>query len=337
MLGFGGSRWTSDIAISYFKQLLNLGLQILSMIIIIGIGKTFISEMLDKVSTFIFFDFVVILLCVIVLLYLVNKIPPMVGSLAGGFGNGGAGMLGGGAAMAAMAMAGGALIGAATALKAAGMEMAGAAKAFSAAKKGGDDSNKKDSAIDAVKGGNSGDNGSAQDGKPLTAEAGEPTSESNKSETASSGNTGTNNNDSSPSGETASTSSSEGATSSNNGSNDGSASNDATGSSKENTISSGSASSESKSNTSENTSSSLSNKGSGEDTNQIASTVPKTTNTGGESPLAAAMGGNKVSNWQAAKKVVGGLVKNKWNNAIDNTAGGRLANQWKNSEGDDNA
>lgn len=364
VLGFGGSRWTSDIAISYFKQLLNLGLQILSMIIIVGIGKTFISVMLDKVSTFIFFDFVVILLCVIVLLYLVNKIPPMVGSLAGGFGNGGAGMLGGGAAMAAMAMTGGALMGAATALKAAGMEMAGAAKAFSAAKKGGDDSNKKDSAIDAVKGGNSGDNSSAQDGKPLTSEAGESTSESNKSETTSSGNTGTNNNDSSPSGETASTSSSEGATSSNNGSNDGSASNDATGSSEENTISSGSASSnsgdtassESKSNTSENTSSSSvgengssssetsqatsdssSNKGSGEDTNQIASTVPKTTNTGGESPLAAAMGGNKVSNWQAAKKVVGGLVKNKWNNAIDNTAGGRLANQWKNSEGDDNA
>ena len=86
-----------------------------------------------------------------------------------------------GAAMSAMAMTGGALMGAATALKAAGMEMAGAAKAFSAAKKGGDDSNKKDSAIDAVKGGNSGDNSSAQDGKPLTSEAGEPTSESNKS------------------------------------------------------------------------------------------------------------------------------------------------------------
>ena len=364
ILGFGGSRWTSESAINYFRQLLNLGLQILTMIILIGIGKDFIDEIITGVNSFVLFDFIVILASVLILLYLTNKLPAMVGSLAGGVGNGGAGMLGGGAAMAAMAMTGGALMGAASALKAAGMEMAGAAKAFSAAKKGGDDSNKKDSAIDAVKGGNSGDNGSAQDGKPLTSEAGEPTSESNKSETASSRNTGTNNNDSSPSGETASTSSSEGATSSNNGSNDGSASNDATGSSEENTISSGSASSnsgdtassESKSNTSENTSSSSvgengsspsetsqatadssSNKGSGEDTNQIASTVPKTTNTGGESPLAAAMGGNKVSNWQAAKKVVGGLVKNKWNNAIDNTAGGRLANQWKNSEGDDNA
>ena len=104
ILGFGGSRWTSESAINYFRQLLNLGLQILTMIILIGIGKDFIDEIITGVNSFVLFDFIVILASVLILLYLTNKLPAMVGSLAGGVGNGGAGMLGGGAAMAAMAM-----------------------------------------------------------------------------------------------------------------------------------------------------------------------------------------------------------------------------------------
>ncbi len=64
------------------------------------------------------------------------------------------------------------------------------------------------------------------------------------------------------------------------------------------------------------------------------------------------MGGNKVSNWQAAKNVAVGLVSSKWNNAVNNSVGGRLVKHWedekkktedptknpqKNPEGDDNA
>ncbi|MFN2585834.1 hypothetical protein AB9R10_07110, partial [Neisseria gonorrhoeae] len=47
------------------------------------------------------------------------------------------------------------------------------------------------------------------------------------------------------------------------------------------------------------------------------------------SPLATAMGGNKVSNWQAAKNVAVGLVSSKWNNAVNNSAGGRLVKHWE--------
>ena len=39
ILGFGGGRWTSDMAVGYLKQVLNLSLQLAAMILIIGIGQ----------------------------------------------------------------------------------------------------------------------------------------------------------------------------------------------------------------------------------------------------------------------------------------------------------
>lgn len=77
ILGFGGSRWTSESAINYFRQLLNLGLQILTMIILIGIGKDFIDEIITGVNSFVLFDFIVILASVLILLYLTIDILPL--------------------------------------------------------------------------------------------------------------------------------------------------------------------------------------------------------------------------------------------------------------------
>ncbi|WP_433914571.1 P-type conjugative transfer protein TrbL, partial [Escherichia coli] len=44
LLGFGGSRWTSDIAITYFKTVLGIALQLFTMVLIVGIGKSFIDQ-----------------------------------------------------------------------------------------------------------------------------------------------------------------------------------------------------------------------------------------------------------------------------------------------------
>ena len=44
LLGFGGSRWTSDIAISFYKAVLGIGIQLFTMILLIGIGKSFIDQ-----------------------------------------------------------------------------------------------------------------------------------------------------------------------------------------------------------------------------------------------------------------------------------------------------
>ncbi|CNP86351.1 P-type conjugative transfer protein TrbL [Neisseria gonorrhoeae] len=342
ILGFGGGRWTSDMAVGYLKQVLNLSLQLAAMILIIGIGQSIVQDTINTIGTPGFRELAVVLVQTALLVGLVVKIPPMIGSLAGGAGSGGIGSFGVGNAIAA-AMLAGAAAGAGAALKSLAVEAGGLKKAFEAAKAGLGGSNgssdsgsgKMDSAVDAVAGANAGDK-SNQDGKPLTAE--------------SSGN---------------SENGSEGSTTGNSGGNP-------SGSSEENTISSGSSSSSGEAN-STNTSASSGAEGSAEgeatssetsqsasdspsnnsgEATQTADTTPKTTNTGGGSPLATAMGGNKVSNWQAAKNVAVGLVSSKWNNAVNNSAGGRLVKHWedekkktedptknpqKNPEGDDNA
>ncbi|MEI6269485.1 MAG: P-type conjugative transfer protein TrbL, partial [Methylococcaceae bacterium] len=114
-LGFGGSRWTSDIAISYFKTVLNIGVQLMTMVLLVGIGQQFINAYYAQmdVNTNLN-DMAAMLVAAVVLLVLVNKIPPMIGHIAqgggthalgGGFGAGSA-IAAAGVAGAAAAMAG---------------------------------------------------------------------------------------------------------------------------------------------------------------------------------------------------------------------------------------
>ena len=126
-LGFGGSRWTSDMAIAYFKTVLNIGVQLLTMILLVGIGKTFVTTFYSSMSASMNLkEMGVMLVVAIVLLALTNKVPPMIGHLAmgggthalgHGFGAGSA-MAATGAASAAMAVGGAAIM--ATAANAAG-------------------------------------------------------------------------------------------------------------------------------------------------------------------------------------------------------------------------
>lgn len=126
-LGFGGSHWTSDMAIAYFKTVLNIGVQLLTMILLVGIGKTFVTTFYSSMSASMNLkEMGVMLVVAIVLLALTNKVPPMIGHLAmgggthalgHGFGAGSA-MAATGAASAAMAVGGPAIM--ATAANAAG-------------------------------------------------------------------------------------------------------------------------------------------------------------------------------------------------------------------------
>ncbi|OAM43532.1 P-type conjugative transfer protein TrbL [Eikenella halliae] len=175
VLGFGGSRWTSDMAVAYFKQLLNIGLQLMTMILMIGIAKNVMGEATAAVASMALFKFVVLLLVAITLFILSNKVPQMVGSIAGGGGSNGVGAFGGGAVMAATA-----------AMTGAALELAGFAKAVRELKKdsasqggknqgGGTqsetgDSHRKSSATEALSDSGSADNSASQDGQPLIAE-----------------------------------------------------------------------------------------------------------------------------------------------------------------------
>jgi P-type conjugative transfer protein TrbL len=96
-LGFGGSRWTSDMAINYYRTVLSLGAQLAGMVLVVGIGFGFINQYYVNMSTQVSVkEMAVLMVAAIVLLGLVNKIPPLLGGLAMG---GGVGALGSGVSL----------------------------------------------------------------------------------------------------------------------------------------------------------------------------------------------------------------------------------------------
>jgi type IV secretion system protein VirB6/type IV secretion system protein TrbL len=96
-LGFGGSRWTSDMAINYYRTVLSLGAQLAGMVLVVGIGFSFINLYYVNMSSQVSMkEMAVLMVAAIVLLGLVNKIPPLLGGLAMG---GGVGALGSGVSL----------------------------------------------------------------------------------------------------------------------------------------------------------------------------------------------------------------------------------------------
>jgi type IV secretion system protein TrbL len=96
-LGFGGSRWTSDMAINYYRTVLSLGAQLAGMVLVVGIGFSFINLYYVNMSSQVSMkEMAVVMVAAIVLLGLVNKIPPLLGGLAMG---GGVGALGSGVSL----------------------------------------------------------------------------------------------------------------------------------------------------------------------------------------------------------------------------------------------
>ena len=119
-LGFGGSRWTSEIAINYYRTVLGVAVSLFAMVLLVGIGKTFLNDYYNQMSLGLSLKEMGVMMVVsIILLVLVDKIPPMLSSIVGG-GAGGIGNLGAGTAIAAAATATGV---------ATGMMMASAANA----------------------------------------------------------------------------------------------------------------------------------------------------------------------------------------------------------------
>jgi type IV secretion system protein TrbL len=112
LLGFGGGRWTTDIAINFYKTVLNIGVQIFSMILIIGIGHSFIDQYYAAMGQSTNVEgLAVLLVAAIILFVLVNKVPGLLAGIvggsqfSGGMGSFGAGAVVGAASVAATAVA----------------------------------------------------------------------------------------------------------------------------------------------------------------------------------------------------------------------------------------
>ena len=135
-LGFGGSRWTSDMAISYFKTVLSIAAQLLTMVLLVGIGKSFIDQYYTNMNQSYadMKELGIMLIVSVVLLALVNKLPPLIGQIPMGGGTGTIGNgLGTGAAMAAAAMGAAAVATAGAAVMGGLTSMAGGGSAIKAA------------------------------------------------------------------------------------------------------------------------------------------------------------------------------------------------------------
>ncbi|MFU8797081.1 MAG: P-type conjugative transfer protein TrbL [Gammaproteobacteria bacterium] len=109
-LGFGGSRWTSDMAINYYKTVLGIAASLFTMVLIVGVGKTFLDEYHRRMSAqdVSIDEMSVMLIVVIILLSLVNKVPSLVAGIITGSsvgGSAGVGGFGAGAAVGAGSMA----------------------------------------------------------------------------------------------------------------------------------------------------------------------------------------------------------------------------------------
>lgn len=141
-LGFGGSRWTSDMAINYYKTVLGVAVQIMTMVLLVGIGNDMLSTFYARMNQNVlnFEELGVMLVFCMALLLLVNRVPPMVGGIITGSGIGSAGGIGNfgtgaavGAVMGAAGMAASAASMAGSAVMGGAANLAGGGSAIKAA------------------------------------------------------------------------------------------------------------------------------------------------------------------------------------------------------------
>lgn len=85
VLGFGGSKWTSDMANNYYRMILSLGLQVLAMVLLVGVGEGLLRDYFGRLEeTVNVRELAVMLVIAIVLLLTVNRVPALLGTLANG-------------------------------------------------------------------------------------------------------------------------------------------------------------------------------------------------------------------------------------------------------------
>jgi len=81
-LGFGGSRWTQDIALNYYKSVLGLAAKMMTMLLIIGIGANFLDASYKKLNYFSVTTELAAMFAITLVVYLLsNKIPEIVAGM----------------------------------------------------------------------------------------------------------------------------------------------------------------------------------------------------------------------------------------------------------------
>jgi P-type conjugative transfer protein TrbL len=90
-LGFGGCRWTSDMAINYYRTVLGVGVSLMTMQLIIGIGVQFLQDLVASTSQTLDAGQLGILMCATIILAVIShRLPQMVAGMVVGGGHNGA-------------------------------------------------------------------------------------------------------------------------------------------------------------------------------------------------------------------------------------------------------
>jgi len=93
ILGFGGGRWTNEMAINYYKSILGIAIQIGMMLLIVGVGQSIMTEHIAKANLVPSISESGVLILDSIALYLLSsKVPPMVAGVIGTGGGAGAGI-----------------------------------------------------------------------------------------------------------------------------------------------------------------------------------------------------------------------------------------------------
>ncbi len=107
-LGFGGARWTTDIAINYFKTVLSVGVQLFVMLLIVGIGSDLLTSFYTKMGKNVlnYEELAVMLIFSIAFFVLISRLPLLLAGIVTGSSIGSAAGIGSYSAGGFMAAAG---------------------------------------------------------------------------------------------------------------------------------------------------------------------------------------------------------------------------------------
>ena len=90
-LGFGGCRWTSDMAINYYRTVLGVGVSLMTMQLTIGIGVQFLQQLVASVGNNQDVGQIAIIMCATIILAVIShRLPHMVAGMVVGGGHNGA-------------------------------------------------------------------------------------------------------------------------------------------------------------------------------------------------------------------------------------------------------
>ena len=137
LLGFGGSRWTKDIAIKYMTYTLGVGIKLFIIQLVVAVGQSIITSFANSFETGANSQVFIVIGVTLVYLALVLYLPNIVSGLVSGVSPGGSGSILGAAALTAGAIGASAIAAGKTASAGSSLAKATASAGGAAASAGG--------------------------------------------------------------------------------------------------------------------------------------------------------------------------------------------------------